>query len=319
MNEHPLLGFDIGGTKCAVCRGNADGEVAERLAFPTPDGPEAAISAMVQAARDLELCHGTARALGMVCGGPLDAAGGSILSPPNLPGWDEVQIVREMEEEFGIPVQLENDANAGALAEWRHGAGRGTQTMVFCTMGTGFGCGLIVDGKLFSGANGYAGEIGHIRLAESGPEGFGKAGSVEGFCGGSGIARLTSIRLEEWREAGNHSILEAQSPLNTAQVAAAADAGDKLARRVFEEVGERLGQTLAMVVDLLNPERVVLGSIFVRCESRLRPPMEKTLRREALPEALKACRVVPAELGERIGDVAALCIAEKAFRSRGTG
>ena len=129
-------------------------------------------------------------AIGITCGGPLDSKKGLIMSPPNLPKWDKIPITKIIEDNFNVPVFLQNDANACALAEWRFGAGKGTNNMIFLTFGTGLGAGLILDGRLYAGTNNLAGEIGHIRLAKDGPLGYDKKGSFEGFCSGAGIARL---------------------------------------------------------------------------------------------------------------------------------
>jgi glucokinase len=190
---------------------------------------------------------------------------------------------------------LQNDANACAFAEWKWGAGRGVNSLVFLTFGTGMGAGLILDGRLYSGACDLAGEVGHIRLAENGPEGYGKHGSFEGFCSGAGIVRLA-------REHG----LEAA---DARQIFEAASAGNPVAVRVIETTARYLGRGLAVLLDTLNPEMIVVGSIFARQRDQLWPIAEQTLRAEALPASVSACRVVPAALGEQIGDYAALSIA----------
>ena len=178
-----FIGIDIGGTKCAVVSGSLEAGVRDKIRFDTVSCEQTL--AQIYAAVEKLM---PADAIGVSCGGPLDEKRGVILSPPNLPGWDEVHIVEELERRFGIPAKLLNDANAGALAEWNFGAGRGSENMLFLTFGTGLGAGLILGGRLYSGTNGNAGEIGHIRLAPSGPIGYGKAGSFEGFCSGGGIA-----------------------------------------------------------------------------------------------------------------------------------
>ncbi len=291
-----FLGIDIGGTKCAVCIGDADGTVLARRQFDTAESPEAVLTEFEKHARELLAEHGPVCAAGISCGGPLDSKKGLVLSPPNLPGWDAVSVVDFFRERFGIPAFLQNDANACALAEWKHGAGKGSNNMMFCTMGTGFGCGLILNGKLYEGTNGNAGELGHVRLTPDGPVGFGKAGSVEGYCGGNGIAQLAQIRLGR--------------KISAKDLALAAKAGEAGAAAVYEEVGEKLGRALAVAIDLLNPDCIVIGSIFARHEALIRPAMESVLRDEALSGALAVCRIVPAELGERIGDVAALTVAQ---------
>ena len=294
MNQ--FLGIDIGGTKCAVCIGDATGTITDRRQFTTVPEPDAVLAELDRQAGELLAAYGPVCAVGISCGGPLDSTAGVILSPPNLPNWDRVQIVDFFEERLGVPAFLQNDANACALAEWKHGAGRGSRNMIFCTMGTGFGCGLILNGKLYEGTNGNAGELGHVRLTPDGPMGYGKAGSVEGYCGGSGIAELARIRLGR--------------KVSAKDLALAARQGETGELAVYEEVGEKLGRALAVAMDLLNPECIVIGSIFVRDESLIRPAMEKVLREEALSGAVMACRVVPAQLGERIGDIAALTVAQ---------
>jgi glucokinase len=246
-------------------------------------------------------------AIGISCGGPLDAARGVVLSPPNLPTWRNVPVVALAEARFGVPAHLENDANASALAEWRFGAGRGYQDLVFLTFGTGLGAGLILDGHLYRGTNGNAGEVGHIRLCENGPIGFGKCGSFEGFCSGGGIARLAWQMAKEAPR--RPSFIKAdmrQEELTTKDIAEAARRGDPVACEVFRIAGERLGAGLAILVDVLNPEVIVMGGVFMRCGDLLLPPCERVLHREALSESLDLCRILPAALGEEIGDYAAL-------------
>lgn len=308
-----FLGVDIGGTKCAVCVGDAEAKVFARRQIPTGDGPEETLATLTQHARDIVKKQGNIDAIGIVCGGPLDAQQGLVLSPPNLPGWDAVPVAAYFRERFGVPTFLQNDANAGALAEWRHGVGRGCRSMMFCTMGTGFGCGLILDGRLYDGTNGNAGELGHVRLTPGGPVGYGKAGSVEGYCGGGGIARLARLRLDEHRAQNGASRLSELATLSAKGVAEAAFQGDALALRVYAEVGAMLGRALSLSVDLLNLERIVVGSIFVRCEALIRPAMERVMQEECLPAALQACSVHAAVLGERIGDVASLTLAQNAM------
>ena len=184
--------------------------------------------------------------------------------------------------------------------------------MVFMTFGTGLGAGLILDGKLYTGTNDNAGELGHIRLEEYGPVGYGKAGSFEGFCSGSGIEQLARSMVKErlqmgqavpWCPDGDLSVITAKT------VAEALKSGDPLAKQVYEISARQLGRGLSIVIDILNPEVIVIGSIYARNEDIFKPLMEEVLRKEALPLANKVCKVVPAALGESIGDYAALSIA----------
>ena len=255
----------------------------------------------------------TLEAIGISCGGPLDSRRGLILSPPNLPTWDRIDIVTPFQARFGVAVRLQNDANACALAEWLWGAGRGCRNMIFLTFGTGMGAGLILDGRLYVGANDMAGEVGHVRLENDGPVGYGKAGSFEGFCSGGGIAQLGRTLAAERVLAGQPPLYcptVAHLPSVTAQtIGEAAQRGDATALAVFEIVARKLGRGLAMLVDILNPERIVIGSIWGRQRSLLEPLTMTVLRQEALADALAVCEIVPAGLGEQVGDFASLSVA----------
>ena len=314
-------GLDIGGTKCAAVLGKttADGGIAVlgRRAFATADAPSprACLEHLAQLLDELRAEYGgneTPSGVGVSCGGPLDSVRGIVQSPPNLPGWDDIPAAEIVSHLTGLPAKLENDANACALAEWKFGAGRGTRDMVFLTFGTGLGAGVIVNGQLCSGACGMAGECGHIRLAPDGPIGYNKAGSFEGFCSGGGIARLGRMRAEKALAAGRPFAwgrdARALDAITARSLAEAAYAGDADAREIYAESGRRLGQGLAVLIDVLNPECIVIGSVFARSEGLLRPEMERVLAAEALPASLRACRIVPAALCEAIGDLACLAI-----------
>ena len=312
-----LAGLDIGGTKCAASLGRVVGDGVEllaRRAFATPPTPDATLAQLGDTLADLIEAHNVApAAIGVSCGGPLSSAQGLVLGPPNLPGWDRVDVLSPLRSRFGVPAALQNDANACALAEWRWGNGRGCHSLVFLTFGTGMGAGLILDGRLYSGIGDMAGEIGHVRLEDDGPVGYGKAGSVEGFCSGGGIAQLARGMAERALAAGKPPAFcptPADLPLVTAErVGEAAHAGDALALEVWRIVGEKLGRALAIVVDLLNPERIIIGSIYARQRALLEPQVLHVLQREALPIALGACQVLTAGLGERVGDYASLSVA----------
>ena len=318
MEERLFVGVDIGGTKCAITlglRGSGTVEIKDKESFPTTD-VDGTISEIKEGIKKVLLRNslgtGDIYSIGISCGGPLDSSKGIIMSPPNLPGWDNIPITRILEEEFGVRAAVHNDANACALAEWKFGAGKGTRNMVFLTFGTGLGAGLILDGKLYAGTNDNAGELGHIRLDSFGPVGYGKAGSFEGFCSGSGIAQLAASMVKERLQMGQKVDWCPDGDLGgiTARtVAEAARGGDVLAKEVYSISARHLGKGLAIVIDILNPEMIVIGSIYARNEDLLKPLMEEVLSREALPLANKVCRVVPAALGESIGDYAALSVA----------
>ena len=310
-----ILGFDIGGTKCAVITANVSGgEIKllkkEKCATRFDISPEEMIDSLIRSAENI--LEGTRpEKIGISCGGPLDSRNGIILGPPNLPGWDEVHISERISRHFGVPALLQNDANACAVAEWKFGAGRGTRNMIFLTFGTGLGAGLILDGRLYTGTNDNAGECGHLRLERFGPVGYGKQGSFEGFCSGGGLAQLGCAMARERVQRGICPAYyqNGESGVTAKSIADAAHARDETALEVYRVCGEYLGRGLAVLVDLLNPERIVLGSIFARSGDLLRDTMEKALEAEALAASRACCGIVPAELGESIGDYAALATA----------
>ncbi len=309
-----LLGLDIGGTKCAAVTANWDGErlqILKKEKCPTDHSvsPETMLERLFALADGI--LDGKSDAVGISCGGPLDSAHGVILGPPNLPGWDGVPVTALAARHFGAPAHLQNDANACAVAEWKFGAGRGTRNMIFLTFGTGLGAGLILDGQLYSGTNDNAGECGHLRLERFGPVGYGKQGSFEGFCSGGGLAQLGCAMARECVQRGVCPAYyqNGEAGVTAKSIADAARAGDETALEVYRVCGEYLGRGLAVLIDLLNPQRIVLGSIFARSGDLLRESMEQSLRGEALAASAACCQIVAAELGESIGDYAALATA----------
>jgi glucokinase len=316
-----LLGFDIGGTKCAVIIGDLNNdsqiEIADKVVLPTNLPVYEMIEALFKTAEDLlakhEINQDRLDGIGINCGGPLSSKRGLILSPPNLPKWDNIPIVDMAQKRFGKKALLQNDANAGAVAEWKYGAGKGYNSIIFLTFGTGMGAGLILDGKLYSGITDLAGEVGHLRLAEMGPVGFGKAGSFEGYCSGGGIAQLGQIKAREKLQMGETvsycDSLDDLPSVTAKSVADAAAAGDETAIEVYRVCGEYLGRGLSLLIDILNPELIILGSIYGRAKVLLETAMMKVINNEALHDSRQACRIVPAGLSENIGDMSALSLA----------
>lgn len=313
-----MIGFDIGGTKCAVSIGyEKDGMlcITDKRIIPTDlsVSPYEMIDRMCACAE--EMTDDFSR-IGISCGGPLDSKTGVILSPPNLRGWDRVTIVDYLKSRYEGVVSLQNDANACAIAEWKYGAGKGAENMAFLTFGTGLGAGLILGGRLYTGSSDMAGEIGHIRLSEFGPVGYGKRGSMEGFCSGNGIAQLGRTLATEQLQAGrsvSYCKTAEELPLVDAKrIAEFAEAGHADAREVYELCAKKLGEGLSILIDILNPDVIVIGSIFLRAEGLLRDTMMRVIEQEALPHASRVCRIVAAGLGERIGDYAALSVAAQA-------
>ena len=316
MSEKKLFaGIDIGGTKCAVILAAADQngiDILKKERFATQDGgdPYAIIDRFCEILTDFRSVS-PFESVGISCGGPLDSRTGTIKRPPNLPSWDDVPICRIVGERLGVPVKLRNDADACAAAEWRYGAGRGCENMIFLTFGTGLGAGLILGGRLFSGSSDRAGEIGHVRAERFGPSGYGKTGSFEGFCSGSGIAQLGyTIGLAHYQNGEKPLYWSAdRSDITAKSIADAAELGDAAAIETYALCGERLGQALSVMIDLLDPQRIIIGGIYPRSTSLILPHILPVIERECLPGVLQRCQILPAKLSEQIGDFAAVCIA----------
>ena len=307
------LGFDVGGTKCAVVIAeNNSTAVLDKIRFATNvnRGWRAVVDELIESAQTLlkrnSLTVADVTACGVSCGGPLDGKKGIIMCPPNLPDWDNVPLADIITEKFGAPCKVCNDADACALAEWQFGAGKGCSNMIFLTFGTGMGAGLILDGRLYTGACGLAGEVGHIRLAADGPVGYGKAGSFEGFCSGGGIADMAKKMLSVY----NGFTTIPRENVTAKTIAEAAFKGDKLANAIYRKCGEKLGCALALLIDILNPERIVIGSIYERSGELLKEAMYEAIHREAIACSADACEIVAASLGDEIGDYAALGVAK---------
>jgi glucokinase len=301
-----LLGFDIGGTKTAAVLGTPAGEILARAEAPTPaESFEAAFQEMVALADRLlasESVH--PQAVSAAVGGPLDIERGIIYAPPHLPTWVNAPLKDRLAEHYGLPVYIEHDGNAGALAEWYFGAGRGTQNMIYLTAGTGLGAGIILNGRIYRGSTDTAGEIGHMRIAEDGPLEYGKAGSWEGYCSGAGMLKLARLRQpQRWGE-----------ETTTRDLVSLALAGDTDAVELVAEMGNWLGKGLAILVDVLNPQAIVIGTLGVVLGDLLLAPAREVLKQEALPVAAHACRVVPAELGDHLSSLGALMAAIDAYR-----
>lgn len=304
-----ILGIDIGGTKTALVLGTLQAEVALREEFKTPaDLPFGEAMPRLEAAIRgfLERCPESPHAISVAVGGPLDIERGILYAPPHLARWGEAHLKERLEQAFELPVFVEHDGNAGALAEFYFGAGRGKRNVIFLTMGTGLGAGLILDGAIYHGTTDAAGEVGHVRVAEDGPLEYGKAGSWEGYASGSGLAKLARLR---------HPAVFGEG-VTPAEVIQRALAGEPEALAVVRESGEWLGKGLALLVDVLNPEVIIIGTLGVVLGERVLEPARRLMAQEALPISARACRLVPAQLGARLMDVGCLMAAYDA-RQRG--
>lgn len=304
-----ILGLDVGGTKLAAGVAGADGTLRSRVERPTgvEDGPDAVIARLEELGRGAIGEGGAVAAVGVGIGGPLDARRGIIQDPPNLVGWHDVPLKERLQATFRLPVHVENDANAAALAEHRFGAGRGVDNLVYVTISTGIGGGAVLDGRLYEGESGNALEVGHMSVSYDGwPCACGRHGCPEAFASGTNIAR----RAREALAAGEPSSLAQLAEVTAREVADAARAGDPLAVRIWDDTVAVLGATMTNLLNLFNPRLLILGGGVTRAGDLLFEP----LRRLSLPATLgrqgQDAEIVPAALGEDTGILGAVAVAQ---------
>jgi len=311
----PLLGIDIGGTKTIVAVADDSGNTIaqERIATPRERGPGFVLSAIESALRRLLEQTGTPQAgvksIGIGCGGPIDRERGLILTAPNLPGWDNLDLVGYFRKAFNAETCLDNDVSLAALGEARRGAGVGVDHLAYFNIGTGIGGGIIIGGKLYRGC-GNAGEFGHQVILPDGPPcPCGKRGCLEALCSGTSIARRAKECLSDRPEslilrlAGNIGKVTAE------YVAQAAREGDELARVIWDETGEYLGIGVANVINILNPRMVVMGGGVVKAADLFFDKLKQTVSDHTMPQLTQDVHIVLSQLGDQAGVIGAVQLA----------
>jgi glucokinase len=300
--------IDLGGTKVRALIADLEANVRGEHFQSTGagDGRDAVIDRMAQALDEAATKAGVSsdslRAVGLASPGALDLVHGLVYDAPQLPGWDGVPIVEVLRDRFGVPVLLENDANAAAIGENRFGAGRGTRYMVYLTISTGVGGGIIVDGKVYHGATGAAGELGHMMVWPNGPLCMcGQRGCLEGIASGTGIAWRAQALVDAGKAPGLARVKQERGDLDAHEVANAARSQDPDAIAIWEETGFYLGIALANYVNIFNPEAIVLGGGVMAEADLFYQRAEQTMLETARHEPLKHVRLLQAELGDRSG------------------
>ena len=315
MSSH-VIGIDIGGTKLATVVADKDGTILQKVQKPTESerGPGRAVQLLLEMVTEIldlaRLRREDIAGIGVSCGGPLDTKTGIIYSPPNLPGWDALPLKEMIESEFHIPTVIENDANASALAEARFGGGRGYDYVLYMTMSTGIGGGIVANGEIYHGANDSAGEVGHQILLPDGPLcGCGQYGCLEALCSGPAIARRAQEAITDQPHTKILAHADGQiDAVRSEHVLQAARDGDALAIALVEETAYYMGWGIANLVNILNPQIVLLGTIAVAAGDLLLDPIRRTVTEMAMQRPLETVKIMPAELGDSIGDLAAISL-----------
>jgi glucokinase len=287
------IGIDLGGTELRAAVVSADGEVLAhaRTATAALDGPAAVISQMVDLVGQIAPGHDVC-GVGIGSPGPLDAKAGVVVHASTLLGWNDVPLAKLAEARLGLPVRLDNDANVAALAEWRFGAGRGLRHMVYVTVSTGIGGGVILDGKLMHGRGSLAGEIGHMAITEA---------PILCTCGAFGCWEALASGTALGQRATELGTL---GPVTARDVARLAEAGDPTAVRLLAEEARYLGLGFANLLHLYAPELIVVGGGVSECLPAMRPTIEAVIRRQAMP-TYRDVPIVAAALGHRAGVIGA--------------
>lgn len=311
------IGIDVGGTNVKIALVDSDGKIGYSNTIPTRAemGYEYTINNMKQAIRDLmtetKLSAKDIEGIGFGLPGQVDFKSGIVRLITNIPGWVEIPLAKMIEDEFHIPTRIDNDVRCAALGELNFGAGKGCENLICITVGTGIGSGLIINGRLVRGASNAAGEIGHIKLQmHDGPIcGCGDTGCLEAFASGPSIVAMAEEYImggksTKYREMANGN------DITPFIVAEAAKAGDAVAKRIFTRMGEYIGIGMASVVNLLNPERIIVGGGVADAGDILLTPLKETIKKRAMKIAGETVQVVPAQLGNTAGVIGASLLIE---------
>ena len=297
------LGLDIGGTKSTAIIGDSTGKLSERIEWPSnaKSGQEQMQAGIIENAKKMISKYPGISSVGVSIGGPLDAKNGIIQSPPNLPGWDNIPLKKILERKFSLPVHVDHDAGACALAEYYWGAAKDMHSVVYLTCGTGFGIGIVIDGNIYYGAHGHNCEIGHARYAEAGPTAFGKAGSFESYCAGSSLGRIAAWKFPSaWTEAPTSE-----------EIGRLAKAGNHEALQVVEINAQAVGRACSLIADMLYPDIIILGSLAGHLGKKWIDKVKSVFYDEVLPDARKVCKITPSALGKQLQDYSAIAVAHR--------
>lgn len=307
------VGVDLGGTKILTALVGETGEVAGRERVATPQrGPEAVVEAIAGTVRAVLSGVNPPDVLGVGVGapGPMNPGTGVVYQPPNLEGWHDVPLADLLAARMRMPAHVENDANAAAVGEWWKGAGRGVSDLIYLTVSTGVGGGIIIGDRLVHGVSGTAGEIGHMTIEVNGPRCVcGNTGCLEALVSGTAIARMTREAIAAGRPTAILDLAGGDPSGVTAEIVdRAARRGDALAREIFERAGFYLGVGVANLLNLFNPARIIIGGGVSKAGDLLFEPTRRTVRLRAFERPARDAEIVPAQLGDDVGAVGAAAV-----------
>lgn len=307
-----VMGIDMGATHLTIALANLAAQVIDEIEIPfdITQGPQPCLaqveSLMTELLEKNSLQIEQIMALGVGVPGPIVSEEGMVIAPPIMPGWDGYPIRKHLQTNWNIPVSLNNDAELGALGEWAYGAGRGEINLAYIKVGSGVGAGLLLNGQIYQGATGSAGEIGHLTVDENGPIcDCGNAGCLEAVAGGKAIAHQGQEAVQK----GQRTLLSSMGPveeLTARDVAAAARRGDLVSQQIITRAGSYLGIAIAGLVNLFNPRMVVVGGGVSQAGDLLLQPIRDTIQRRSLPGAARTVKINTAILRRRSSSVGAV-------------
>lgn len=303
-----FIAVDLGGTHIRIARYGEEGTTPfSQVRVRTQKEGQSVVDRLVEQIRENIPAGEKIAAVGIAVPGPVDQRAGIVYAAPNIPGWVDLPLEHILEDQLGVPIVLGNDANLAAYGEWKLGAGQGHQNLLYLTVSTGIGGGVISDGELLLGRNGLAAELGHITIDPDGPLcGCGKRGHLEAFASGTGIAHYVATELVEGRSSSLRSIANPSAK----DIAAAAVQGDELAREAIARAGRYLGIGVANCVHAFNPSIIIFGGGVSQIGELLFKPMRETLDRSVMSaKFLQDLVITTAGLGDDSGLLGALALA----------
>lgn len=308
------LGVDIGGTKVSVTLGDSRGRILAKEIVPTETGKKAkhCVERIVAVLEQLRASTGRNQkisGIGVGIPGPMDPQKGIVEKSPHLSGWHGVPLKSTLQRKLRLPVFITNDANAAAVGEKMFGAGRGVQDFVYLTISTGIGGGIILDGKLFLGSTFGAGEVGHTVIVPEGEKcGCGNRGCLEAYASGTAIAQFVHREISQGKKSIVQQLAGAHHKITAEVIAAAAKRKDSLGLEAYRRAGNFLGIGLANLINVLNPELLILGGSVMKSSNLFWGPMRRSLKQHAWPTLYQGCRVVKTKLRDKVGDLGALAL-----------
>jgi glucokinase len=310
------VGIDLGGTKTLALVAEADGSILSRATVPTPasGSAERVVGAMANAASQAlaaaSLTPGGAAGIGIASAGAVDAARGTVVHSPQIGSLSDTPVVTMLRAHIDLPAVIDNDANLAALGEQRYGAGRGERNVVFITISTGIGGGIIIDGGLYRGANGAGGEIGHMSVDAHGPYGRSTTrGAWESLCSGTALARIAGERMAAGEASSLRAVASRAGSVSAEDIFAAARDGDELAGSVIADAVEYLGAGLTSLVNIFDPGKIIVGGgLSNEWEAYISPAVER-MRQESFAGIGARTPVVPPDLGVDAGALGAVAYA----------